>query len=100
MRNSLAIVLTFIGTIAITPVAAILAAPVADGPVLIVLPPWADAEAVLAASGGRLIGPTRAPFAMLAAYPSPTAARSAPGHGAWAVFNGGAIALLCGASNA
>lgn len=98
--TNLAIVLTFLGTLAVAPLSAVLAAPVSEGPVLLILPPWADAGALLAASGGRALGPTRAPFALLAAYPSPAAARGARTHGAWAVLGGSALALLCGVSDA
>lgn len=101
MPSQLAIVLALIASLTVAPLCAVLAAPVAAGPVLVVVPPWADGAAVVGASGGRLIGPGgRAPFALLAAYPSPAAARSARAHGAWAVFGGAVLAALCGVSDA
>lgn len=99
MPANLLPLLALLGTLAVTPLAAVLSAPVGEGPVLLIVPPWADADALLAASGGHAVGPTRAPFALLATYPSPAAARAASGYGAWAVLGGEALAAICGASN-
>lgn len=83
-----------------TPLALALSAPPGDGPVLVILSPWAEADRLLAASGGRPLGPRRAPFAILASFPTPAAAAAARDHGAWAVFGGAALATLCGVSHA
>ncbi|MFY0635953.1 MAG: hypothetical protein JXQ91_19240 [Vannielia sp.] len=82
------------------PAAVLLGTPPGEGPVLVIVPPWSDAPAVLAASGGRPLGPVRAPFAVLAAFPSPESATQARAHGAWAVLGGAALAALCGVSDA
>ena len=90
----------FLLSLAITPAALLATAPPGDGPVLVIAPPWADAAGVVAAAGGRPSGPLRAPFALLARFPTPAAARAARAHGAWAVIDGAAFAALCGMTDA
>lgn len=88
--------------ISVMAVVLVLAAPFAAlpaagrGPVLVILPPWQDAEALVAAAGGRLIGPLRAPFAVLADGADGFAERLRQG-GAWAVTDGAGVARICGA---
>ena len=67
-----------------------------QGPVLVLVPPWTDADALVAAAGGRVIGPARAPFAVLADGGAGFAERLRL-NGAWAVADGAGIARLCGA---
>ncbi|MBF9036334.1 hypothetical protein HKCCE2091_19005 [Rhodobacterales bacterium HKCCE2091] len=70
------------------------AAPRAGAPVLVVAPPWSGGPAaVIDRSGGREIGPARAPFAAVAMLDDPALARAA---GAWAVLDAAALAALCG----
>ena len=64
---------------------------------LVVVPPWKDAQAIVAAAGGHVIGPERALFAVLVRAATPSefdaAARAA---GALAVTNGATVAAICG----
>ncbi|MGR3793995.1 hypothetical protein [Vannielia sp. SX4] len=100
MLGKITLPLAFLTSLAVTPLAMVLATPPGDGPALVIVPPWDDADALLARAGGRPIGPRRAPFAVLARFPSPAAAHEARTHGAWAVLGGGALAALCGVSDA
>ncbi len=87
------------------PIAALLAgpaivlasAPVArDAPVLVIAGWGGAAQAHVAAAGGRVIGPARAPFGLIAASADPGFADALRARGAWAVLDGGRIAALCG----
>lgn len=79
------------------PGAALLAAPPRAGqPVLVILSPAADLDAVLARAGARPIGPLAAPFATLAAGEGTDLAARLIAAGAWAVRDGAAMARLCG----
>lgn len=71
-----------------------LATPVVPGqPVLVVAPPWnGGAEAVVAEAGGAVVGPTRAPLAVLAAGASFEAFMQS---GAWFLVNPDALGFLC-----
>jgi len=71
-----------------------LAATVEPGePVLVVAPPWSGgAEAVVAAAGGSIVGPTQAPLSVLATGVSEQAFRDA---GAWFLVNPGAVSFFC-----
>ncbi len=82
----------------------VLAQPRPGDPLLVVVPPWHDADRILARADLRAAAPVRAPFAVLAAAadapdaePSRTIAalRAA---GAWAVLGAGALAFICGTS--
>ncbi|OWU84835.1 hypothetical protein ATO6_11010 [Oceanicola sp. 22II-s10i] len=64
-----------------------------DGVVLVVVPPWRDSAAILAAAGMRPVGPVQAPFAVLAAG-APGSAKALTG--VWAVIGAGRIAAICG----
>lgn len=74
------------------------APPRLGGPVLVVLPPWVDADSTLRAAGGQAIGPAAAPFAVLAQFESATFEQSLRAQGAWAVRDGTTLARLCGAT--
>lgn len=80
---------------------AILTQPPQSGqPVLVLAPPWLDVDGLVTAAGGGLAGPFAAPFARLAFSPSgdsPDLARRLAQSGAWAVVDGSALALICGA---
>lgn len=78
-------------------VAAMAAAPAASGPVIVVLGPFSDAEAVIRQAGGSLAAPVRAPLAVIASGPDDGFAERLRGAGAWAVMDAGALAFLCGA---
>ena len=64
-------------------------------PVLAVFWPWQDAEGRVRAADGRVIGPVRAPMAVLATGDAPDFADRLNAQGALAVLDGTAIALLC-----
>lgn len=99
--EKLLISLIFAATLAIGP-ASLLARPAeqgAEGPVIVVVPPWRDAETVIAAAQGRIIGPVRAPFAVFAAFETEIDPQTARHAGAWAVLDGAALAELCGVEN-
>jgi hypothetical protein len=78
----------------VAPFAALPAA--GGGPVLVLLPPWTDADAIVTSAGGRLIGPVRAPFAVLAEGGASFPEQVRQG-GAWAVADGAVVARICGA---
>jgi len=94
------------------PVLAVLSGPVAavvggdprvDGPMLVIVPPWANAGEIVARAGGRLVGPIRAPMAVFAAATDTTAPDATEGfvrrvrnEGAWWVSDGTALAAICG----
>ncbi|MEM8655520.1 MAG: hypothetical protein AAGF36_12315 [Pseudomonadota bacterium] len=80
------------------PLAALALHPDAGSPIrLVIVAPWQDAHALIASAGGTVLGPERAPFALLAQTSDPdqfnAAARSL---GAWWVTDGAAVAELCG----
>ena len=69
------------------------------GPIaLVIAPPWLDAEAIIHAAGGAIVGPFQSPFAMLAQSDDPDFAQSLLASGIWAVRDGRVIAQLCGTS--
>lgn len=71
------------------------AAPVSGAPMLVLLSPRADADALLARAGARQIAPVRAPFAVLATSDRPDAAAALLAAGAWAVRDAGPLSALC-----
>jgi hypothetical protein len=75
--------------------AALSAAPRPGFPVVAVFWPWADADAAVRAAGGRTIGPQRAPLGVLAAGQSDDFAARLAEEGAFAVFDGAALAQIC-----
>jgi hypothetical protein len=72
-----------------------MAAPVPGEPMLVILPPGADAGAILARAGAREVAPVRAPLAVLAASDRPDAPAALVAAGAWAVRAAGPFSLLC-----
>lgn len=82
------------------PVIVFASAPVpaaANGAVLVVSGWGARAESMVAAAGGQVYGPVRAPFGLLAFSDDPAFADRLRAAGAWAVLDGTRIANLCGA---
>jgi hypothetical protein len=83
--------------LAAAPAAMLAGAPPGDaGPWLVLAPPWRDADALVAAAGGREVAPARAPLGLLAAADAP----GFPGRAAalgLVVLNARAVADLCGA---
>lgn len=73
--------------------------PAGRGPVLVLLPPWADAVALVGAAGGRLVGPERAAFAVLAQGEAADFPERLRAGGAWAVADGTGLARMCGAQD-
>ena len=75
-------------------------APDRDVPVLVIAPPWgAGAASIVAAAGGRPIGPVSAPFAVLAAFDETLPRARLRASGAWALRDGRGLALLCGVAS-
>jgi hypothetical protein len=72
-----------------------LAAPAPGEPMLVFVPPGADADAILSRAGARDVSPVRAPLAILAASDRPDAAAALVAAGAWAVRGAGLLSLLC-----
>lgn len=70
--------------------------PVSSDVALVILPPWQDGTAIVDAVDGALIGPARAPFALLVQSSHHDVAQAAYGAGAWWVGSGGVLAALCG----
>lgn len=96
---TLLLVMTIAVTLLAMPVALVLSGRPQPGEIaLVIAPPWASAggaAGVVAAAGGREIGPVRAPFAVLAVLDAPEAAMRL---GAWIVLDGRIMALVCGVS--
>lgn len=68
---------------------------VSDGPLLVVTLPWGpDPAEVVAAAGGYVVSPARAPLAVVAAGASAATLNRA---GAFAVLDATAASFLCGA---
>ena len=70
--------------------------PQAGLPMLVVMPPWADAPLSVTRAGGQIIGPAIAPFAALAVSDNPSFAALLHQQGAWAVRDGTRLEQLCG----
>lgn len=81
--------------LAAAPVAVLFAPPGAEGPFLVVVPPWLGAAAVVQAAGGSVVGPTGAPLAVLAMAEAPDFHARASRAGA-VVRDGRALAAICG----
>jgi len=96
MLHHLTIAFAFMAPLAVTPLALLGQHPPGVGPVLVLLAPWADGPALVEAAGGHIIGPARAPFALLAAWDTAGDETRALKHGAWAVLDGNALAAICG----
>lgn len=80
----------------LAPFGAALARP-PNGPIaLVIAPPWMDTAGIIAAYGGRLIGPFQSPFAVLAESADPEFSNNLLASGIWAVRDGSVVAQLCG----
>ncbi|WP_417719218.1 hypothetical protein [Salipiger sp.] len=72
----------------------------AGQPVLVLAPPWGQgAAAIVAATGGRVVGPVTAPFGALAVFAVPRPGPGLRARGAWSVHDAGVLASFCGASS-
>lgn len=84
-------------SVLVGPVVALLGAGASGtGPWLVVIPPWVEAEALVARAQARLIGPAQAPFGHLVAAADAGAPLRLGDAGAWAVVDAKAVAQLCG----
>ena len=64
---------------------------------LVIAPPWAGVEGVVADAGGRVVGLDRTPFAITAVAEDPLTFRAAVrAAGAWAVLDASQISAFCG----
>lgn len=90
---------TLLFSLAMAPLALLSAPPGAGAPVLVVLPPWRDADDMLRRAGGRPVGPLRAPFAVMATGGTDLAARLRAA-GAWAVTDAPLLARICATGQA
>ncbi|AML51612.1 hypothetical protein [Falsihalocynthiibacter arcticus] len=80
------------------PAAVVLSAPVTEGQVmLIVAPPWQNAQDIILRAKADSVGPKTAPFAAFAASDTPGLEARLKHAGAWAVLDGQIISQLCGA---
>ena len=80
----------------VAPIAALATAQPRQGePLLVILPPWRDADQVLARAGARPVAPVRAPFAVLAVTDTDIGLQDLRSAGAWAVLHAGALSFLC-----
>lgn len=72
------------------------AAPDADGPVLVIAPPWVDLTKVVEAAGGNIIGLRAAPMGVLAVSADDSFQQGLKSQGVWAVLDGQTLAFICG----
>ncbi|MCB1331831.1 MAG: hypothetical protein KDK28_21230 [Maritimibacter sp.] len=85
-------------SILIGPVIVFASAPVEAHGAVLVISRWGDrTEQVVAAAGGQVYGPVRAPLGVLAFSDDPAFADNLRAAGAWAVLAGDRIATICGA---
>lgn len=79
------------------PVGALVAAPPKAGtPVIVIVPPWLDADKMVSLAGGQIVGPTSAPLAVLAFSDDPSFVKNLLLSGALGVRDGSLMANLCG----
>lgn len=82
--------------ILLAPFGALMAAPPKAGtPVIVFVPPWLDADRLVALAGGQRIGPGSAPLAVLAYSDDPNFASNLRLLGAFGVRDGSVLASLC-----
>ena len=81
--------------LAAAPMAVLSAPPGAEGPFLVVAPPWLEAAAIVEAAGGSVVGPAGAPLAVLAMAEVPGFQARASRAGA-IVRDGRVLAAICG----
>lgn len=70
--------------------------PPAQGPWLVVVPPWRAIEAVLAAADARPVGATVAPLGILADAEGADVPQRLHAAGAWIVLGADGLAWFCG----
>ncbi|WP_417253947.1 hypothetical protein [Celeribacter sp.] len=70
-----------------------------ETPTLAIIPPWEDADQMLARVGLTRIGPLRAPFGTLVDTRSEADLIALSHAGVWFVLDGSKIAQLCGIEN-
>ena len=88
--------LATLALVLLTPLGALLAAPPQVGmPVIVFVPPWQDADRLVAVAGGQVIGPDSAPLAVLAYSDDPDFPRNLLLSGAFGVRDGSLVASLC-----
>ncbi|WP_407494016.1 hypothetical protein [Pseudooceanicola sp. MF1-13] len=90
-----------IGLALMGPLLPLLTMPPADGDLVLVLsPPWADAMSIIDQAGGRPVGPETSWIGAFAQVDQMTQVAGFADRlkqaGAWAAFDGTAIAALCG----
>ncbi len=89
-------ILAVVFCLTVTPVLAIVSAPVkTGGPVLVVARPGADLTELIEASGGWVVGVTRAPLAVMGVSEDDDFEQRLKRNGAWAILDGNALAWLC-----
>ena len=90
-------ILAVLFCLTVTPVLAIVSVPVqAGGPVLVVARPGTDLTKLVEASGGWVVGVSRAPLAVMGASDGDDFQQRLKRNGAWAILDGEALAWLCG----
>lgn len=70
--------------------------PVPGEAVLVISPGAAERHIMIAAAGGRVLGPAEARFGVLALSEEDDFVASLLAHGAWFVVDGRRVAFLCG----
>lgn len=95
MQN-IAVALLFMFSVILTPVLVLSQNTTTGGPRLVIIPPWKSASAIVERSGGSLVGPYVAPFAVLASFENTQSEEHALSLGAWAIIDGSKISEICG----
>lgn len=98
MQNT-AVVLLFIFSVLLAPVFILSQNTNSGGPRLVIIPPWKSSDAIIARSGGAIVGPYVAPFAVLASFKNSESEEHALNLGAWAIIDGSNILAICGDNN-
>lgn len=95
--RALPILLMFVLAVFVGPLIVLASADAPKDAPLLVISGWGDtAEARIAAAGGEVVGPIRAPLGLFATSRDPKFPDALRAAGAWAVIDGGRIAALCG----
>ncbi len=90
-------ILGIVFCLTVTPVLAVVGAPLTKGgPVVVVAGPDADLEEIVRASGGWVVGVSRAPLAIMGTSDAADFEDRLRENGAWAILDGEALAWLCG----
>lgn len=86
----------FVGLVTGPALAVSMSPPLGGDVMLVIVPPWVDADRAIVAAGGEPIGPVRALFGQFAVGRSPDFLTEVRTNGAWAVADGRVLAQLCG----